>query len=87
MTTAKELDDFINGLPKVSQETTTTDAEMDALLGLKISEGPQYSGSPGEQDWPTSATGLEAAGRRATPEEERDQKKVHPAGIEPCGKG
>jgi hypothetical protein len=81
-----ELDDFINGLPKVAQETSTTDAEMDSLLGLKISEGPQYSGSPREQDWPAAATGLESAGRRATPEEEAAQKKVHPGGIEPCGK-
>lgn len=84
---ANELEDFINGLPKVAAETTTTDAEMDTMLGLKISEdGPQYSGSPGAQDWPSAASGMESAGRRATPEEERDQKKVHPAGIEPCGK-
>lgn len=83
---ANELDDFINGMPKVSQETSTTDAEMDTLLGIKISEGPRYSGSPGEQEMPQAASGLEAAGRRATPEEERDQKKIHPAGIEPCGK-
>lgn len=81
-----ELDDFINGLPKVAQETQTTDAEMDTLLGLKISEGPQYSGSPGEQEWPASATGLESAGRRATPEEERDQKKVHTNEAPACGK-
>lgn len=69
----KDLEDFIAGNKVAAAEEGYSDAELDALLGLKSAEG--YTGT-GERDWPSAASGRESAGRRATPEEEKKQREL-----------
>lgn len=80
----KDLEDFIAG-NKVAAVAPGpySDLELDQLLGLKMSEG--YSG-PGDHEMPEAASGMESAGRRATPEEEKKQKQLGSSSI-PVGSG
>lgn len=79
----EDLDAFIGELKlaaeadvsAVTEAEPLTAEETDRLFGLKFSEG--YSGRIHE--WPSAANGLESAGRRATTEEEKKQRKVYPA--------
>lgn len=74
-----DLDKFLAANKTASSDITNP--EIDAMLGLKISEGPEYQG-PDAHEFPPEATGLEAAGRKATPEEEKKQRTIYPVGIE-----